>query len=153
MVTLQCHNITFSTVGLELILSWHRFQQHNVWFHKITEYSRIYDRLTTTLHLCAQKVRDRKKERKMTAEIREERKDITNIGASGRFWAGGRGPLVVGAHTRGWCPLLWFPSGTCLVASRKFSKMSQWAEGGGWPPWSHSLSPTPLGWSLPCASA
>jgi len=39
---------------------------------------------------------------------------------------GGQGLLVAGVRARGWRPLLFYSSGACLIASWKFSKMSQW---------------------------
>jgi len=74
--------------------------------------------------------------------IRNKRKDIhpwiqrrslsSWLGSSG----GGRVPGYQGfwwweSTARGWPPLLLYLLGACLVTSRKFSKMSQWAWGEG----------------------
>ena len=80
---------------------------------------------------------------KRTDKRRNKRKDVTTLGFNSGLWAGGQGPLVAGVYlvvwvlwwqectARCWPPLLLYPSGACLVASWKFSKMSLWEGGRG----------------------
>jgi len=62
---------------------------------------------------------------------------------------GGQDNLMVGTHTRGWPPLLLYPSGARVIVSRKFLKMSQWAWGEGVLVVSHSSPKGKCSASLP----
>ena len=77
MITLQLHNITFSTMGLQMGID---SAKVSIAQCLISQNHRTYhiNKLTTTLPSCTQKGRDREENQR-----RHKRKDITTLGSSG----------------------------------------------------------------------
>ena len=140
MVTLQLHNITFSAMGLERILTWQSLQQQNVWFYKTTEHSRLINFKQRCPYVPMQS--EIEKERKARQEIKEK---ISPPSDPAAVSAGGRGPPGVGGCApSSWAPLLLYSLGTSCpssgqgycCAAQKFSKWVGDCAWGSW--WSHN---------------